>query len=151
VNDVDGGPPGPHGPPFPISANIQLDSMSIPACTSAECKTGTAAFNFAPPDKGIKEYTVPNFGEDKEILAVKQHLNAAEAKYGKWDLKKNDKPDHPINYKVPNFGMDQDIADSFASESSTSTQLGHKWEPRQDANGYWVTPQPFDNRSYSYN
>jgi len=76
-------------------------------------------------------------------------LNDAEAKYGKWDLKKKQDPPKR-DYTVPNFGMDQDIADSLASESSTSTQLGHKWTPVQDANGYWVTPQPFDNRSYSY-
>lgn len=71
MNDVDGGPPGPHGPPFPINANIQLESESIPACTSAECNKGTAAFDFNPPDKRIKDYTVPNFGEDREILAAK--------------------------------------------------------------------------------
>jgi hypothetical protein len=53
----------------------------------------------------------------------------SEAKYGKWDLKGYTKPDHPINYSVPNFGMDQDIADSLSSEKSTSAQLGHTWAP----------------------
>ena len=42
VNDVDGGPPGPHGAPFPIAAYYQHNS--IPACdTYSGCKTGTAA------------------------------------------------------------------------------------------------------------
>ena len=43
---------------------------SIPACTSYECQTGTAAFDFNPPDKKIKDYDVPNFGVDKEMLAA---------------------------------------------------------------------------------
>ena len=72
VNDVDGGPPAAHGPPFPVAANVQLESESIPACTSVECNKGTAAFDFNPPDNRIKEYTVPNFGQDKEILAAKE-------------------------------------------------------------------------------
>lgn len=93
---------------------------SIPACTSVECNKGTAAFDFTPPDKKIKDYSIPNFGKDKEILAAEQHISEAEAKFGKWDLKGYTKPDHKIDYKVPNFGMDQDIADSLASETSTS-------------------------------
>jgi len=71
-----------------------------------------------------------------------------EKKYGKWDLKKSEKIDR--DYKVPNFGMDADIADSLASEKTTSAELGTAWEPTQDANGVWLVPQPFDNKSYSY-
>mgnify|MGYP006879127430 CR=1 FL=1 len=93
---------------------------------------GTAAFDFAPPDKKIKDYDVPNFGEDKEISAAKQHIAEAEAKLGKWDIKGYSKPDHDINYKVPNFGMDVDMIDSIASEASTSAALNHKWEVKLD-------------------
>jgi hypothetical protein len=57
---------------------------------------------------------------------------------------------NPVNYKVPNFGIDQDIADSLASEKSTSETLDKKWNPTQDANGVWVVPQPINNESYTY-
>lgn len=111
---------------------VQLDQESRPACTSFECQTGTAAFDFNPPDKKIKDYDVPNFGKDKEIIAAEQHINEAEAKYGKWDLKGYTKPDHPMDYRVPNFGMDVDIADSIASEKSTSAAIGHEWNLKLD-------------------
>jgi hypothetical protein len=52
-------------------------------------------------------YPVPNFGVDKDILATEKHLKDMEAKLGKWDIKTKGKgPDHPMNYKVPNFGND---------------------------------------------
>ena len=71
---------------------------------------GTAAFDFAPPDKKIKDYDVPNFGEDKEISAAKQHIAEAEAKLGKWDIKGYSKPDHDINYKTVNKCYDLSAA-----------------------------------------
>jgi hypothetical protein len=94
------------------------------------------------------DYFVPNFGEDKEMIAQAQHLKEAEAKYGKWDLKES--KEIKRDYTVPNFGVDHDIADSLASETSTSAQLGINWTPTQDANGVWLVPQPIDNKSYSY-
>jgi len=150
VNNVDGGPPGPVGPPFPQAINVQLEAESIPACNSFECVKGTAAFVFdkEKPGKHPMDYFVPNFGVDKEMAASQQHLDDLEKKYGKWDLKKSEKIDR--DYKVPNFGMDHDIADSLASEKTTSAELGTAWEPTQDANGVWLVPQPFDNKSYSY-
>jgi hypothetical protein len=75
-------------------------------------------------------------------------LDDAEKTYGNWDLKKTEKIKR--DYKVPNFGMDTDIADSLSSEKSTSAQLDTKWTPTQDANGVWLVPQPFDSKSYSY-
>ena len=149
VNDVDGGPPGPTSP-LPININLQLDAESRPACTSFECKTGTAAFQFDNEKAGKHpmDYFVPNFGEDKEMIAQAQHLKEAEAKYGKWDLKES--KEIKRDYTVPNFGVDHDVADSLASETSTSAQLGINWTPTQDANGVWLVPQPIDNKSYSY-
>jgi len=96
------------------------------------------------------EYFVPNFGTDKEMLASQEHLDAMEKKYGKWDYNGKHKDDYETNYKVPNFGIDVDIMDTVDSEKSSSELLGHKWTPTQDANGVWTTPQPIDNKSYSY-
>ena len=87
-------------------------------------------------------YKVPNFGVDQDILDTQKHLKDALKKAGKkswngygWDtvhvqLEENSERepllargavdtaalkkglDHPINYGVPNFGVDQDILDS---------------------------------------
>jgi hypothetical protein len=63
-----------------------------------------------------------------------------EKKYGKWDYNGKHGDDYPTNYKVPNFGIDVDIMDTVDSEKSSSELLGHKWGPKQDANGVWMTP-----------
>lgn len=83
------------------------------------------------------------------MISDANNLAEAEKNLGKWDYKPA-AVDWKLNYRVPNFGVDQDIGDSLASEKSTSSQLEHKWEPTQDENGVWIVPQPFDNRSYSY-
>ena len=85
-------------------------------------------------------YKVPNFGVDQDILDTQRHLKEALAKSGKknwngygWDsvhvqLDSERDPllargtvgtaaftkglDHPINYGIPSFGVDQDILDS---------------------------------------
>ena len=46
-----------------------------------------------------------------------------------------------MDYFVPNFGVDKDIADSQAHEAAASEKLGHKWEPKFDAEKEkWNTP-----------
>jgi hypothetical protein len=66
-------------------------------------------------------YKVPNFGVDSDINDSLSNLKNAEKTLGhKLDLiaggKKATGVDnfdhHPINYKVPNFGVDQDILDT---------------------------------------
>jgi hypothetical protein len=128
---------------------VQLES--IPTCTSFECLTGTAAqpFKGEKPDGHPVDYSVPNFGTDKEMISDANNLVEAEKNLGKWDYVPASVA-WKLNYRVPNFGVDTDIADTQESEKSTSDQLGIKWEPTQDANGVWTVPQPFDNRSYSY-
>jgi len=53
---------------------------SIPACNSIECKTETAAPNKLQKDqdKWDKDYFIPNFGVDHDILdSQSNHVNAA--------------------------------------------------------------------------
>ena len=45
---------------------IKVNKQSIPACTSIECKTETAADH--GPDGVKRDYFVPNFGLDHEII-----------------------------------------------------------------------------------
>lgn len=100
---------------------LQLESQSIPSCNSFECKTGTAAqpFHSEKPDGHKVDYFVPNFGVDKEMISDANNLAEAEKNLGKWDYKPA-KVAWDLDYKVPNFGVDFDIADTIASEKSTS-------------------------------
>ena len=57
-----------------VASAIKLESR--PACNSFECKDGTAAANlrgndiyWTPQGKHPKNYFVPDFGVDKDILA----------------------------------------------------------------------------------
>ena len=58
----------------------QQDRRSIPACNSIECKTETAAEAKLQKDTDPweKDYPVPNFGVDHDIITT--HKNAAAAK-----------------------------------------------------------------------
>lgn len=94
---------------------IQLGVESIPTCTSFECLTGTAAQPFEKPDGHKVDYSVPNFGTDKEMISDSNNLAEAEKNLGKWDYKDAAVP-WKLNYRVPNFGVDADIADSLSSE-----------------------------------
>ena len=62
-----------------VVAQVQLDSEegneSIPACNSIECKTKSAADG---GDDGIdRDYFVPNFGLDHDILDTWKHHDLA--------------------------------------------------------------------------
>ena len=56
---------------------------------------------------------------------------------------------HPVDYFVPNLGIDKDIIDAKASIKSTEKKLG-AWNPKQDKNGYWSVPEAAAGDSYSY-
>jgi len=59
------------------------------------------------------DYPIANLGEDTDVIATSQSLDSTEKKMNHtWilsdrDLKKKD--EYPMNYKVANFGMDNDI------------------------------------------
>ena len=96
------------------------------------------------------DYKVPNFGADFDIIATQKHIKDSEKKLkDKWTPKKK-LPSYAMDYKVPNFGLDKDILDASASIKTTEKKLG-KWNPKQDADGAWIVPVAFDNRSYGYN
>lgn len=51
-------------------------------------------------------YTVPNFGVDKDISDQASNLEKTEALLGKKFNPQPKEPSHPMDYKVPNFGVD---------------------------------------------
>jgi len=58
------------------------------------------------PAKEIpRNYFVPNFGKDKEILATQKHIVDAEKQFGQWTGENLKQPkEFPNGYFVPNFG-----------------------------------------------
>ena len=98
-----------------------------------------------------KDYFVPNFGVDSEIMASTKHIKDAEKNLKhKWTPKMKTKDmSPPINYAVPNYGMDKDIKDTIGSIKSTEAKLGN-WNPSKDEDGAYIVPTPFDNKSYGY-
>ena len=64
---------------------------------------------------------------------------------------KEDLPKGPAkNYFVPNFGVDEDVKNTLAHVEAQEKRLKHKWTPKQDENGYWIVPEPINNRAYTY-
>jgi hypothetical protein len=87
-------------------------------------------------DSHPKNYAVPNFGVDTDILDSQRNLHNTEINLGHdLNLKVggsrntgvDDFDGHPMNYKVPDFGMDRDILDSLSNLKSTEAKLG-KWK-----------------------
>lgn len=61
------------------------------------------------------------------------------------------KPDHPVDYYVPNFGVDHDIVHTQKHIADTEGILGHKWNPKFDEeNKAYIVPTAADNLSYNY-
>lgn len=44
------------------------------------------------------------------------------------------------DYKVPNFGLDQDIVATHKHEKDVSKKYG-AWNPKQDKDGVWIVPK----------
>jgi len=50
---------------------------------------------------------------------------------------------HPVDYKVPNFGVDQDIINTQEHLKNTEKKLKHVWKPKRDENGVWEVPTAY--------
>jgi hypothetical protein len=101
-----------------------------------------------------RDYVVPDYGVDQDIINVTTSIKNTEKKLNKTftaDFGQVAASVNPRDYFVPHFGVDQDIKNVKNSLEVTEKALKHKWKPTQDANGYWNTPQAADNSSYGYN
>ena len=47
---------------------------------------------------------------------------------------------HPINYFVPNFGVDHDIKGSEVNTAEAEKALGTTWTPTKDKDDKWIVP-----------
>jgi hypothetical protein len=57
------------------------------------------------------------------------------------------KPGHPIDYPVPNFGMDHDIKATEASIKQAEGSVDHVWKPTENKDGTWNVPTALAPRS----
>lgn len=98
------------------------------------------------------DYPVPNFGVDHDIKVSLNNLKNQEKMHGPMqipDLVQLDadrepllakvgtqkwKGKYPINYPVPNFGVDYDVKDSQSHTQAAEQRLGHSWQPYQEEN-----------------
>lgn len=83
---------------------------------------------------------------DHDVVSTQKNIANAEGEYGNWDLVqtssdpicssagctqyKHPEPPkgHPMNYFVPDFGVDNEIINSMEDERVASTMLSHEWK-----------------------
>jgi len=94
----------------------------------------------APGVATPRNYVVPDFGVDKDIIATTNSISTAEKKLGKKvhaDFGANaSNVATPRNYVVPDFGVDKDIIATTNSISTAETSQKHTWAPTK-AGGFW--------------
>ena len=98
-------------------------------------------------------YKVPSFGVDSDITDSLTNLKKTEKNLGhKLDIVAGGKratgvdnfDNHPINYKVPNFGVDSDILDTQKHLKEAEKKLG-KWKvfvQIDSESGVWMDNEP---------
>ena len=72
----------------PLKSLLQMESTSIPACHSAnfpkcvsDAETAADGKLQADMDKHPKDYFIPNFGKDEDIITTQANIKNMEAKY----------------------------------------------------------------------
>lgn len=115
----------------------------------------TANFGDLKAPVNPRNYFVPNFGIDQDIIDVHRSIKGSEKKLGQKftaDFGLQKAAVNPRDYVVPDFGLDINIKDAQSNIKNAETKLKHNWAPKQDADGYWEDmPSGIDNASYNYN
>ena len=80
-----------------------------------------------------RNYFIPNFGVDNEILATQAHLAQSEALIGQKMNVESLTPPAPFKngYFVPNFGQDNEITTSLDNTKNAEAQLKVDWKAIQ--------------------
>ena len=121
--------------------------------SDTEKKYGTWDIDLKKKEEPPRDYPVANFGVDRDISDSLKHMSDQEAIHGTWtpvediqtlnDLRMRSDPicdssgcnqylhpkkeTWPMNYFVPDFGIDHDIVDSQQHEKSAEVNIGHNW------------------------
>ena len=70
---------------------------------------------------------MPDFGVDPEAKTTLNNAGVAEKQYGHfWDATKKAPESHPVDYFVPNYGMDKEIATTQKSISDMENSMHHQ-------------------------
>ena len=99
-----------------MSNTMKISLDSIPACTSVECKTESAADASGKPPKHPKDYFVPNFGMDRDIAGGFEDLTVAEKLVGhRWTSMGTDfnKEKFKIRAKDANYNFAPPLEDDM--------------------------------------
>ena len=82
--------------------------------------------SFKTPKGHPKDYFVPNFGVDKDVLTTQKHISEAEKERGvKFNASFKTPKGHPKDYYVPNFGQDKDIKDTITHTQAAEKRFKH--------------------------
>jgi hypothetical protein len=103
-----------------------------------------------PEPANNKSYTYDSL---VQLQSKKHHAKGSDpiCSSANWPCGSVHKSSHPVDYKVPNFGVDEDIISTQKHVADQEKEKKHKWTPKQDDNGNWIVPEAHNNRSYSYN
>ena len=109
-----------------VASTEAVTIKSDPICNSAGC---TQFLHPKKDDDFKKEYIVPNFGVDKEILQNHNSLNIAETQlHHKWDFPKGTYSDKKVvKYKM-DTPLDEDVMITKKNLKDTEKTLGHEWK-----------------------
>lgn len=111
---------------------VQLDEQREPLLSRADHFVTAAKTPKSQQEKWPKDYAVPNFGVDKDVIATQKHIADQEKrlkhKYVPDSLKKP--TPIPRDYPVPNFGMDQDILTTHKNLRAAEAKYG-PWNVNQ--------------------
>jgi len=149
-------------PPTPPGAAAQ--TRSVPACTSNGCQNDTVdPYTRTTPSDYPIDYKVNDLGIDHDVKHSMKSMSDAEGQLGhKWELPAalaqlqsdpivgtadeyaphlsahREMETWPVDYPVPSFGLDEDVAGTQKAEAAASEKLGHPWNPEWDpeANGF---------------
>ena len=110
-----------------------LQLTEDPDCSTSQIGGRCSMDHYADEGKAPYpvDYSVPNFGQDWDVKSTLAIGKDAASDYGvNWSTFAQGKPGDPParDYFVPNFGVDNEIADSKASLSATEGLLNHKFK-----------------------
>lgn len=85
--------------------------------------------SFAQPAAPPRDYFVPNFGVDKDVIATQKHIKQIEKREGHEFNPETLKPFVPeMPPPIPDLGVDADILTTHKNLKDSEKDLGHSWD-----------------------
>lgn len=88
-----------------------------------------------------RNYFVPNFGVDRDIMTTQKNLAQYEDKFGhQLSVIGPKESDIPMNYPVANFGLDRDIV-TTQKNLADQEKIHGVWDPVENVQ-LWINREP---------